>query len=220
MNIESIELVNVFFILVQKRFCTAIKIAIWLCSFTQWSNTNSGFSFGFGFFANATIAHTERKSYIEKSQSTDTNHQVQYHSHAVYMNDKLLLVDCWFFLFYFSFAIDVIMIILNRLTEHILKYKTRSHIYMVAHVIRCAYLIFFLHTLLTCVGSFVFSKSKLIHVAGYTIYFCIISKIDFHCLLLFVCFILFFSHLVDLMTCRWFEWIYFPFQTQNDRITH
>lgn len=31
---------------------------------------------------------------------------------------------------------------------------------------------------------------------------------------------IFFSHLVDLMTCRWFEWIYFPFQTQNDRITH
>lgn len=71
---------------------------------------------------------------------------------------KLLLVGCLFL--YFSFAMDVIMIILNRLTEHILKYKTRSHIYMVAHVIRCAYLIFFLHTLHTYVWEVLFFKEQ------------------------------------------------------------
>lgn len=57
-----------------------------------------------------------------------------------------------------------------------------------SQVIRCAYHIFFLYALNMC-GKFWFSKSKLIHKAGYTIYFCIISKrlLFAVCLIAFCC---------------------------------
>lgn len=151
------------------------------------------FLLDFGFFAHATIVHTERKSYIEKSQWTDTNHQVQYHSHAVHMNDKT--TASWLFVSLFFVCYGCYYDYFEPADwAHSEIQNTKPYLYgSPCYTVRLPY---FLLTYATYMcGKFCFSKSKLIHVAGYTIYFCIISKTDFHCLLLFVCCILFFFSL-------------------------
>lgn len=123
-------------------------------------NTNSGFSFGFWFFfAHATIAHTERKSYIEKSQWTDTNHQVQYHSHAVHMNDKT--TASWLFVSLFFVCYGCYYDYFEPADwAHSEIQNTKPYLYgSPCYTVRLPYFLLTYATYI-CVGSFVFQRAN------------------------------------------------------------
>lgn len=159
MNIESIELVNVFFYSCTETFLYNDQDRDLVVLFHSMIQHELRFFFRILVFCSCNhCAH--RAKIIHREEPVDRYKPSGTISFACSTHERQTTAS-WLLVFFFVRLLwMVIMIILNRLTEHILKYKTRSHIYMVVHVIRCAYLIFFLHTLLTCVGSFVFQRAN------------------------------------------------------------
>lgn len=160
----------------------------------------------FCFFWFSCNSFAERKAY-KRRQWTNTNHQVHIIRMQCTWTTNYFHLACVFFFqccgcYYFYFE--------PADWAHSEIRNTKPYLCGSPCYTRCAYLSF-LCVLCIRVGSFVF-KEQLIHEAGYTIYFCIISK-----RLLFA----FAGHFfLSSLACRWFEFIYFPFRSQNYRITH
>lgn len=161
MNIESIELVNVFFFYsCTETFLYSDQDRDLVVLFHSMIQTRTQvFLLDFGFFAHATIAHTERKSYIEKSQWTDTNHQVQYHSHAVHMNDKT--TASWLFVSLFFVCYGCYYDYFEPADwAHSEIQNTKPYLYgSPCYTVRLPYFLLTYATYI-CVGSFVFQRAN------------------------------------------------------------
>lgn len=193
MNIESIELVNVFFYSCTETFLYSDQDRDLVVLFHSMIQHELRFFFWILVFCSCNhCAH--RAKILHREEPVDRYKPSGTISFTCSTHERQTTAS-WLLVFFCSFAMDGYYDYFEPADwAHSEIQNTKPYLYgSPCYTVRLPY---FLLTYATYMcGKFCFSKSKLIHVAGYTIYFCIISKTDFHCLLLFVCFILFFFSL-------------------------